>query len=388
MEQAVETYSESARTDAEAQVADLRSRIIAAIRACPDPDREKGCLEPDQEFSGVSEDDFDALMEAVFEDDKLLRKPSYAPHLERLTLVLPTQFHADIRTLMRSNLLRAVRLLIAIGKEFDFKIYVFEMSTRMFTDNDHGYVNFGVPDLQLELECYDLEPGFPLWCMEISFLQSSDEVVDKLKRFAAHPDIIALTLFDISEFVRYSPPKDDSVTVEMLSEKDVLLSFREWSRPQNHPLVNGVSSFGHTWIHPLSVTITSWLRPREGTFDLDDYTPGVYASAQFSPSRDSDGLESLQRIFRRTLGRIQGALLTSVKQQVAQDGLHVGSIKAVRDWTPPSELVNWDNLMKVLERSAARTGYARYRAWHTKFLERNASTPQNSPGAGSDHQGN
>jgi hypothetical protein len=65
MEQAVETYSESARTDgqfssfhcillhdvlsqAEAQVADLRSRIIAAIRACPDPDREKGCLEPDQ----------------------------------------------------------------------------------------------------------------------------------------------------------------------------------------------------------------------------------------------------------------------------------------------------------------------------------------------------
>lgn len=180
---------------------------------------------------------------------------------------------------MRSNLLCALRLLIAIGKEFDFKIYVFEMSTRMFTDNDHGYVNFGVPDLQLELECYDLEPGFPLWCMEISFLQSSDEVVDKLKRFAAHPDIIALTLFDISEFVRYSPPKDDSVTVEMLGEKDVLLSFREWSRSQNHPLVNGVSSFGHTWIHPLSVTITSWLRPREGTFDLDDYTPGVYASA-------------------------------------------------------------------------------------------------------------
>jgi IS1 family transposase len=48
------------------------------------------------------------------------------------------------------------------------------------------------------------------------------------------------------------------------------------------------------------------------------------------------------------------------------------SLKVMKEWAPPKELLNLDSCRKELRAAAKQTGFDRYRSWHRNFLKRAA----------------
>jgi hypothetical protein len=116
----------------------------------------------------------------------------------------------------------------------------------------------GTPDLLLQIEGRDSLPH-PLWITEVAFSQTDEEATDKMQGHVdAQSDIIACTLINIEETAKYSSPRHDSRIAKAL-------------RDDHLPSIDEVASDNRSvWLSPLYVTMTTWIRPLEGPFNLND----------------------------------------------------------------------------------------------------------------------
>lgn len=139
----------------------------------------------------------------------------------------------------------------------------------------------GVPDMLVTIQSRHTPSVIPLWATEVSFSETAEKAVTKLKRFAARCDhLVALTHIDITESRQYARPKETSKTTELLRNQKQL-SFEEWFPDEVAGLGTAgcVKSHGHIWANAMKVTVTTWLRHPNGGFDLDDHDPQLYACA-------------------------------------------------------------------------------------------------------------
>jgi hypothetical protein len=99
----------------------------------------------------------------------------------------------------------------------------------------------------------------PLWITEVAFSQTDEEATDKMQgQVDAQSDIIACTLISIEETAKYSSPRYDSRIARTL-------------RDDHLPSINEVVSDNrNAWLSPLHVRMTTWIRPFDSPFNLND----------------------------------------------------------------------------------------------------------------------
>ena len=157
-------------------------------------------------------------------------------------------------------------------------------------------VSLGVPDILVEFQdvgniCLEL------WCVETCFSQSREQAILKLQRFADRSThgIVAATLIDITESIRYSPPSDTSETAISLAKKTTVTPPQRWhskARQNRNRYSDSVVVHQHTWVSSLTLTITTWLcEPGPNKkLDVKDRDPECYAHgvSHFPPSCSID----------------------------------------------------------------------------------------------------
>jgi hypothetical protein len=155
------------------------------------------------------------------------------------------------------------------------------------SDTDGDTSTLGVPDMLIRVQASDSVPA-PMWAFECSHSQSNEAALTKFKCFARKSSTLkALTLIDIVESTQYRPPKEFWAIANGLDSEPVL-GFKEWS--DRVRLVGDDSSkvfvLSHTWMHPLKVTITTWIRSPDNILDIDNHDPSCYASEVSSDRLD------------------------------------------------------------------------------------------------------
>jgi hypothetical protein len=139
-------------------------------------------------------------------------------------------------------------------------------------------MNLGVPDVLIQFEM--VIACFPLWCTEAAFMQPENEAMSKLQLIAAHsPNIIGIMLLNVVESPQYSSPSKKSSTFTRLETETSTISEETWKCRSNKRGRDSITSYGHLWVSPLSLTITTWLRNSDGRFNLTDHSAEYYASA-------------------------------------------------------------------------------------------------------------
>jgi len=119
-------------------------------------------------------------------------------------------------------------------------------------------LTMGVPDLLLQIADGNSHPR-PLWVMEVASSQNDDEATNKMQgQVDGQPDIIACSLISIKETTKFSSPSYDSTIASTLRD-DHLPSITEV-----------VSDNHHAWLNPLHVSISTWIRPSDSPFNLND----------------------------------------------------------------------------------------------------------------------
>jgi len=95
--------------------------------------------------------------------------------------------------------------------------------------------------------------------MEVACSQNDEEATAKMQgQVDGQPDIIACSLISIKETTKFSSPRYDSTIASTL-------------RDDHLPSINEVVSDNHNmWLGPLHVSITTWIRPSDSPFNLND----------------------------------------------------------------------------------------------------------------------
>lgn len=96
--------------------------------------------------------------------------------------------------------------------------------------------------------------------MEVVFSQTEEEAADKMQwQVDEQSHIMACTLIKIEETVTFSSPPHNSSLARTLRE-DYLPSIDEVVSSDNRDV----------WLHPLHVTMTTWIRPLQDPFNLNE----------------------------------------------------------------------------------------------------------------------
>jgi hypothetical protein len=138
----------------------------------------------------------------------------------------------------------------------------------------------GVPDSIIEFQTALRRPQ--LWCAEVvfSWQESEEDAMLKLQRIATNsPTILGVTLLNIVESQQYLSPSKTSDTFTQLEKKTSIIPREKWMRKSNKQSLDSVIAYGHSWVSPLSITITTWLRNPNGKFNLNEHNAECYASA-------------------------------------------------------------------------------------------------------------
>ncbi|KAG2030480.1 hypothetical protein BDR03DRAFT_987058 [Suillus americanus] len=186
--------------------------------------------------------------------------------------------------------------------------------------------NLGIPDMLIQCETRDAEFRL-LWPFKFLFSQSSEAVESKIQYFTdKNPHIEGGTHFHIAEVERYTLPSDEWVVKQELDKKKVG-HIREVG---GTAASDGILSCSHTWLQPLTVTITTWLHPPNGRLKTTNHSAHFYATTVLFPQQDAAGLQNIA----------------------------------------PNTLVDWDACVGSLETAAKQAGFRRYHKWHKNFLKR------------------
>lgn len=250
----------------------LRQLIIRRIR--------NGGDGPEVEvFSNVTEDDYVYVLDAIGCDDKLIRKPSYIPSLHQIVATLPCPIHESILVPLRTAMGIIVESL-AIPNDFEVSlpIHMGRMVDAPATaelppqDETQGY-HLGVPDLVLMFQTRDADIH-PYWPFEVSVSQTAEGAVTKLQKFGNQNEhVLAATHINIAESRKHASPTYEWGVEKELDRRGVQMG--ELTRSEDGAL----ASHSHTWYHPATVTITTWIRPPNRRLNLNSRHHAYYASA-------------------------------------------------------------------------------------------------------------
>ncbi|KAG1890683.1 uncharacterized protein F5891DRAFT_986836 [Suillus fuscotomentosus] len=403
-----EQEPEIPKKDAFAKV--LRGQIIAFLRG----EGQAESTDADYKtFSDVSIDDCDLILEAIAEDDNHQfnrYKISYSPSSKQLVATLPTPIHENLLKPLRDAIDSALASLDIEG----LGNFIVQMNSTLRGLGEAGSTekSLGTPDALLEF--HDEDGGrVQLWGTEVTFSQTRDAAIAKLQRSVTlNPHMRAVTLFDILENHRHSPPTESSDAFRKLSKKKKVVSYHKWLQKDDSPVFGPVTGFTHTWVSSLTVVVSTWLRPDDGPFDLYDHNPRYFATARLCPDTDITGLENLQHLFHRTFASLRDATISYMEEVMAEEESSVSSdnsdaedessvedksdiaevsseetddspdpFELVRAWVPPTSPIDWKAIMKQLRNAARQTGYTRYSTYHEKLIKRTAEEAEISPRA-------
>ncbi|KAG1860341.1 hypothetical protein F4604DRAFT_1930230 [Suillus subluteus] len=230
----------------------------------------KGSEGPKHEvFADVSENDYHYILDAIEFDDNIIRKPSYISHLRQLIVNLPTPVHKSILVPLHTtmgNIISTLPLPSALSTSL--RIHM-NMMVEKGEDNedDEDQRNLGIPDMLIQHKTRDAE-FHPLWPFEVSFSQSSEAAEVKIQLTAdKNPYIMGGTHFRIAEAERYTLPNNDWVVEQELDRKNVVRIREVGGSASGSRIV----SFLHTWLHPLQVTVMTWVRPPNGRLNTTNH---------------------------------------------------------------------------------------------------------------------
>lgn len=88
------------------------------------------------------------------------------------------------------------------------------------------------------------------------------------------------------------------------------------------------------------------------------------------PNQSEQALAKVQNMFQRTLERVRDTVVDHLETEHTDDDTLLDSLQAMRDWSPPRELLDWNKCSKELRAAMKQTGFNRYRSWHRSFLKR------------------
>jgi hypothetical protein len=208
---------------------------------------------------------------------------SYSPSSKQLVATLPTPIHENLLKPLRDAIDGALASLDIEG----LGNFIVQMNSTLRGLGEAGSTekSLGTPDALLEF--HDEDGGrVQLWGTEVTFSQTRDAAIAKLQRSVTlNPHMRAVTLFDILENHRHSPPTESSDAFRKLSKKKKVVSYHKWLQKDDSPVFGPVTGFTHTWVSSLTVVVSTWLRPDDGPFDLYDHNPRYFATAvSFPPS--------------------------------------------------------------------------------------------------------
>jgi hypothetical protein len=167
-----------------------------------------------------------------------------------------------------------------------FGKFIVQMNSTLRGEGEAGSMEkaLGAPDALVEF--HDRDGGrLQLWGTEVTFSQARDAAIAKLQRSVSlNRHMRAVTLFEILEDHRHSPPAESSRVFQQLSKKPKVASYRRWLQKNDSPVFGPVTGFTHTWVSSLTIIVTTWLRPDNGPFDLYDHNTRYFASAVSFPS--------------------------------------------------------------------------------------------------------
>ncbi|KAG1844628.1 hypothetical protein DFJ58DRAFT_843958 [Suillus subalutaceus] len=274
-------------------------------------------------FSNVSEESYDYVLNVIGCDDNLVRK------LKQLVATLPSPIHEAILVPLCTTMGITVNsFIIPDDFEVSLPIHMAHMvdapTTADLPPSDESY-HLGIPDMVLMFQTGN--DILPFWPFEVSVSQTS-------------------------EAAKHSLP-----TFEWGVERDLAkrgVQMKELTYSEN----GGFTLLSHTWCHPVTVTISTWIHPPGKPLNLKSRSSHYYATAVLCPNQDEGALK---------------------KSEHAQDEELLNSLKAVKKWTPPKEFLNWDTCRKELRPAAKQTGFDRYHSWHRNFLKRAADESEVVP---------
>jgi hypothetical protein len=140
--------------------------------------------------------------------------------------------------------------------------------------DDEDKHNLGIPDMLIQHKTRDAEFHL-LWPFEVSFSQSSEAAEAKIQLIAdKNSHIMGGTHFHIAEVEWYMFPSDDWAVEQELDRKNVV-HIREVGGSASS---SRIVSFLHTWLHPLQVTVMTWLHPPNGQLKITNHDAQYYAS--------------------------------------------------------------------------------------------------------------
>ncbi|KAG2084574.1 uncharacterized protein F5147DRAFT_782433 [Suillus discolor] len=313
-------------------------------------------------FSNISEDDYQYVLNAIGSDDKLVRKPSYIPSLRQIVATTPSPIHEVILVALRTVMGNVVDSFV-IPDDFEVSLPIHmgcmldAPATAELPSSDQKY-RLGIPDLLLMFQTRDADIR-PYWPFEVSVSQTSEGAITQLQKFADQNEhVLATTHINIAKTWKHTLPT------------------YKWG------IKNELDRRGsHTWFHPVTVTVTTWIRPAKRQLSLKSRHSTYYATAVLYPNRDEEGLEKVQQMFQCTLERIREAVLEHLHTEHAHDDALLNSLQVVQDWSPPNEVVNWKKCTTQLRPAVKQMGFDQYRLWHHNFLKRVADETEDA-GAG------
>ncbi|KAG1793357.1 uncharacterized protein HD556DRAFT_1443797 [Suillus plorans] len=330
-------------------------------------------------FSNVSEEDYQYVLNAIGSDHKLVRKPSHIPSLRQIVATLPSAIHEAILVPLRTAMGIVIdSFVIPDDFEVSLPIHMGHMldapATAELPSSDQKY-HLGIPDLVLMFQTRDAEIR-PYWPFEVSVSQTSEGAITQLQKFAdRNPHVLAATHINIVEARKHTSPTYEWGIENELDRRGVQIG--ELTRSEN----GGFASQSHTWFHPVTITVTTWIRPAKRRLSLKSRHPNYHATAVLYPDRDEEGLEKVQRMFQRTLERVRDTVSEHLRTEHAHDDTLLDSLQVVKEWSPPNEVVNWKKCTTQLRAAVKQTGFDRYRSWHHTFLKRVADETEDA-GAG------
>lgn len=210
-------------------------------------------------------------------------RPSYIPSLHQIVATLPSPIHESILVPLRTAMGIIVESL-AIPDDFEVSLPIHmgcmvdapataELPPQYET---RGY-HLGVPDMVLMFQTRDADIR-PYWPFEVSVSQTAEGAVTKLQKFADRNEhILAVTHINITESQKHAQPTYEWGVEKELDRKGVQM--RELTRSKDGAL----ASDSHTWFHPATVTITTWIHPPNKQLNLKSRHRAYYASAVRAP---------------------------------------------------------------------------------------------------------
>lgn len=141
-------------------------------------------------------------------------------------------------------------------------------------EDDGDKDNLGIPDMLIQRETR--EEFHPLWPFEVSFSQSSESAESKIQLFAdKNPHIEGATHFHIAEAEKRTLPSDEWAIEQELDKRKVG-GIKGISGSAGG---TGILFCSHTWLQPLKITVTTWLRPPNGRLRTTNHRSQYYATA-------------------------------------------------------------------------------------------------------------